>query len=195
MEKVKLWTRQNRKILDILENEGVFYSKKEYIVQKNDTLSPYYIELYDWFVDHASEIVDKPKNAQYPIWCSVSNEYMLRGVQGDVLIELEVDRDRIVYFDAQRWDLVLNHTYVAKDQKDAADFAQRIKSRGIKNSFSFLGDYYQRFYPDLVKEVMESWARVFDIDPEKADIFSLQANIWEIRSEDIVSITEYREVE
>ncbi len=192
MEKVRLWTRQNQKFLEVLEKEGAFYSKKQYIVQKNDTLAGYYIELYDWFVKHAQQLVPKPEKAEYPIWCSVSDEYMLRGVPGDVLVELCVDRDKVVYFDSLRWDLVLNHTYIPKDEADAERFAESIRTRGIKNSFSFLSDYYKRFYPDVVKEVMQSWDRVFEIDLEQSDKFSTQANIWEIRPEDIVSITEYK---
>ena len=195
MEKVRLWTRQNEKILDILEKEGVFYSKKQYIVQKNDTLAAYYIELYDWFVRHAQILVAKPEKAEYPIWCSVSDEYMLRGVPGDVLLELSIDRDKVVYFDSQRWDLVLNHTYVPKDESDAERFAKSIQTRGLKNSFSFLSDHYKRFYPDVVREVVQSWNRVFEIDINQSDKFSTQANIWEIRPEDIVSVTKYKEEE
>lgn len=195
MEKVHLWTRQNEKILDILEKEGVYYAKKKYIVQKNDTLANYYIELYDWFVRHGQKIVAKPEKAEYPIWCSISEEYMLRGVPGDVLLELNVDRERVLYFDSTRWDLVLNHTYVPKNEADEDRFVKSAQSRGITNNFSFLSDYYKRFYPDIVREVVQSWDRIFEIDLEKANKFSIQANIWQIRSEDIQSIVKYEQEE
>lgn len=192
-EKITLWTRQDQRFLDVIKKEKVFYSKKEYIEEKHDTLSAYYLPLYDWFVEEAEKRVSRPPGAQYPIWCSISDAYMLRGAQGNVLIELSVDKERVLYFNSGKWDLVLNHTYIPKDDKDQEDFSKELKDLGIKNSFSFMGDYYQKFYPGLVKKIKDSWQRIFDVDLEHSDIFSIQANIWEIRPEDILLITEYEE--
>lgn len=193
MEKVTLWTRQDQRFLDVIEKEGVFHTKREYIIEKNDTLSDYYLTLYDWFVAEADRRVPRPEGAQYPIWCSISDEYMLRGAHGNVLLELSIDKDKILYFNSLKWDLVLNHTYIAKDKEDAERFAQKLSDHGIRNSFSFLSDVNQRFYPELTREVKESWKRIFDVDLERMDAFEIQANIWEIRREDIVSVSEYQE--
>lgn len=192
-EKISLWTRQDQRFLDVIEKEGVFRTKREYIEEKNDTLSSYYFPLYDWFVEEANKRVARPEGALYPIWCSVNEDYMLRGAHGNVLVELSVERDRILYFNSLRWDLVLNHTYIPTDKQDAQRFSQKLKDLGVKNSFSFLDKDFQRFYPDLVEEVKQSWQRIFDIDPEKEDLFTVQANLWEVWKEDIVSISTFEE--
>lgn len=188
MEQIKLWTRQNEKVLDILERDGVYHAKRAYIVQKNDSISDYYLTMYDWYVRNAEQRVPRPEGAEYPIWCSVSEEYMLRPIEGEVVLALSVPRERIVYLNTMHWDLALNHTYVPKDDADALRFEKLAKSRGLSNNYSFLSDNVQRFYPDLVREVKNSWLRVFDIDPDAANPFDIQANLWEIRKEDILSV-------
>lgn len=190
MAKVRLWTRQDVRFLDAIKKEGVFYAKREYIEEKNKELTSYFIKLYDWFVTEASKIVPRPEGAQYPIWCSVNSEYMLRGAHGNILIELSIDEEKIVYFDSPKWDLVLNHNYIAKDLEDQRNFEQELKRRGITNSFALLDEYHQKFYPDMAQKVMKSWTRIFDVNKNDENIFAVQANIWEIRPEDIVEIRE-----
>ncbi|MDO4712131.1 MAG: DUF3841 domain-containing protein [Peptostreptococcaceae bacterium] len=190
MAKVKLWTRQDVRFLDAIKKEGVFHAKKEYIEEKNQELSLYFLKLYDWFVAEASKRVPRPDGAQYPIWCSVNSEYMLRGAHGNILIELSIDEERIVYFDSPKWDLVLNHYYIAKDAEDQRRFEAELDRRGIRNSFALLDEFHQKFYPDLAQKVMRSWERIFDVDKDDENIFAVQANIWAIYPEDIVEIRE-----
>ncbi len=190
MAKVTLWTRQDKRFLNAIEKNGVFHAKKEYIEEKNQELTPYFLKLYDWFVAEASKRVPRPRQAQYPIWCSVNSEYMLRGAHGNILIELCIDEERIVYFDSPKWDLVLNHSYIGKDAEDQKRFEEELESRGVTNSFALLDEYHQRFYPDLAQKVMNSWVRIFDVDPKDENIFAVQANIWEIFPQDIVRILE-----
>lgn len=190
MAKVKLWTRQDVRFLDAIKKEGVFHAKKEYIEEKNQELSSYFLKLYDWFVAEASKRVPRPAGAQYPIWCSVNSEYMLRGAHGNILIELSIDEERIVYFDSPKWDLVLNHNYIAKDAEDQRRFEAELDRRGIRNSFALLDEFHQKFYPDLAQKVMRSWERIFDVDKDDENIFAVQANIWTIYPEDIVEIRE-----
>lgn len=103
MSKVILWTRQDIRFLDAIKKDGVFIAKREYIEQKNGELTSYFLRLYDWFVAEASKRVPRPQGAQYPIWCSVKSEYMLRGAHGNILIELSIDESKIVYFDSPKW--------------------------------------------------------------------------------------------
>ena len=190
MAKVTLWTRQDERFLEAMQKDGVFHTKREYIEEKNQELTPYFIKLYDWFVTEASKRVPRPDGALYPIWCSVNSEYMLRGAHGNILIKLSVDEDRIIYFDSPKWDLVINHYYIAKDYDDQKTFEKELKNRGITNSFALLDEHHRKFYPDLVQKVMSSWSRIFDVDKDSPNIFEVQANIWEIFPEDIVEIRE-----
>jgi len=184
--KVTLWTRQDIRSLEELKNNGVIRIKRKNLEEKFDLISDHIIYLYNWFVNAANEIVPKPEDVEFPIWCSISEQYMLRPTIDQVVYVLEVDKSEIIYFDGMKWDFVLNHHYVPKDEKDAEEYARYIESKGFKNSFSFLDEKTSHFYPEERKKVMDSWIRVFDTDVW--DIFRIQANIWEIRTDMIVDI-------
>lgn len=186
-EKVVLWTRQDKRMVDILEKDGIFRIKKEYIVEKNEDISDYYLKLYDWYVKKANEIVPKPSGATYPIWCSVDEKYMLRKIDDTVVIKLETDKSNIVFFDSTRWDYVLNHMYIPKDEEDQRKFRQLLKERGIHDEFSLVEGRYARFYPDIRQKIIDSWDRVFEI--KKWNMFLVQANIWELKKEWILDIS------
>ena len=103
-----------------------------------------------------------------------------------VLYVLEVDPSEIIYFDSIKWDHVLNHLYVPKDQEDEASYKKELESRGYDKFFDFLNEKTAHFYPRERKKVMDSWVRVFEIDDW--NVYRVQANIWEIRQEMIKDI-------
>jgi hypothetical protein len=189
MDKVTLWTRQDKRSLYDLKVNGVIRITKGNLEEKFDLIADHIIYLYKWFVNEGQKRVPIPKGVEFPIWCSISEEYMLRPTVNEVVYVLEVEKSEIIYFDGMKWDYVLNHHYVPKDEKDAEDYSAEIERKGFKHSYSFIDEKTAHFYPYERKRVMDSWARVFDID--KWDIFRIQANIWEIRPEmikDILSV-------
>jgi hypothetical protein len=149
-------------------------------------ISEYIIKLYQWFVKAADARVPKPKEVEFPIWCSISEENMLRPTEDSVVYVLEVDPSEIIYFDGQKWDYVLNHLYIPKDEADEAAYKKEMARRGHTNLFVFLDESTTHFYPLERKQVMDSWHRIFEID--QWDIFRIQANLWEIRPEMIVDV-------
>ena len=185
-DKVTLWTRQNIRSLEDLKNEGVIRIKRKHLEEKFDLIAGYIINLYDWFVDAADKIVPRPKGVEYPIWCSISEEYMLRPTDTEIVYVLEVEESEVIYFDGSKWDYVLNHHYVPKDEMDLEEYEKDILSKGFRNSYSFLDANTTHFYPEERKRVMDSWVRVFETD--QWDAFRIQANIWEIRPEMIKDI-------
>ncbi len=40
-------------------------------------MADYIIELYNWFVNKADKKIEKPKDVEFPIWCSISKESTL----------------------------------------------------------------------------------------------------------------------
>ena len=46
---ITLWTRQVSQVWETLCTDGVYACREEYIRQKNDTISDYYLELYRWY--------------------------------------------------------------------------------------------------------------------------------------------------
>ncbi len=185
-DKVTLWTRQHKKSLEELQNNNVIRIKRKHL----DEITDYVVYLYKWFVDAAAKKVSKPKEVEFPVWCSISEENMLRPTVDEVVYVLEVDKSEIIYFDGMKGDYVLNHHYIPKDERDAAEYAKDLESKGFDNSFSFINEKTAHFYPVERKKVMDSWHRIFEID--KWDIFRVQANIWEIRPEMIKDILYYK---
>lgn len=184
--KVALWTRQDKRSLEDLKNEGVIRIKRKHLAEKFDQIADYIINLYGWFVNQADKMVPKPEGVEFPVWCSISEEYMLRPTETEIVYVLEVDESEIIYFDGSKWDYVLNHHYVPKDEKDGDEYEKDIASKGFKDSYSFLDENTSHFYPEERKRVMDSWIRVFETD--QWDTFRIQANIWEIRPEMIKEI-------
>lgn len=46
---MRFWTRQHEAVWDELQKTGQYIVKKEYIEAKNDTISEFYLELYEWY--------------------------------------------------------------------------------------------------------------------------------------------------
>ena len=185
-KRVRLWTRQDIRSLDELKSNGVIRTQPAYLKEKFEEISPYILKLYDWFVTAAHQRVPKPESVTYPIWCSVSEENMLRPTPSEVVYVLEVEPSEIIYFDGAKWDMVLNHLYIPRDRNDAKRYAASMEAKGFKHGFSFIDSKTAHFYPIERQEVMASWYRIFDI--EEWSIFTVQANIWEIRQDMIKNI-------
>lgn len=185
-QKVRLWTRQDIKSLEELKKHGVIRIKRDHLEEKFDAISGYIIKLYKWFVNAADKRSPKPADVEFPVWCSISEENMLRPTEDTVVYVLEVDPSEVIYFDGLKWDHVLNHLYIPKDQADEEAYKKEMASRGHTNLFVFLDEATAHFYPRERKQVMDSWVRIFDID--EWNIFRVQANLWEIRQDMVVDI-------
>ena len=185
-DKITLWTRQNIRSLDDLKGDGAIRITRHHLEEKFGDIAEYIIRLYNWFVDEADKRVPKPSGLEFPIWCSISEENMLRPTEDTVVYVLEVDRSEILYFDGVKWDQALNHLYIPKDEKDKERYLEDIQRKGFKDEFSVFDSSIIHFYPGEKQRIIDSWIRVFEID--EWDIFRVQANIWEIRQDMIQEI-------
>ena len=75
---MRFWTRQHEAVWDELQKTGQYIVKKEYIEEKNDTISEFYLKLYEWYTKAARKYIDIPEVLKYPIWLSVSEDMMLQ---------------------------------------------------------------------------------------------------------------------
>lgn len=57
---------------------------------------------------------------------------MLRPIEGTVVYVLEVKENEIVYFDSFKWDLVLNHLYIPKDEEDLKQYQEELEQKASK---------------------------------------------------------------
>ena len=184
--KVRLWTRQNKNILEELEEDGVYRVKKEYILEKMDTIADYYLNLYEWYARNAAEIVSKPEGAEYPIWLSTTSDMMLQPIDGTVVLEIEVDRKRVIFTDLNKWGYVVNYFYLPTDPEDEERHNKELERFGIGDESSLIMGDKGNFYPLLKNKIMKSWERLFEPFDEKSTVS--QATLWEIRKEWVVDI-------
>lgn len=185
-DKVKLWTRQHKNVLDELEKYGVYRVKKEYILEKMDTISNYYLNLYEWYGRNAAKIVPRPEGAIYPIWLSTSSEMMLQPTEDTIILEIEVDRKDVIYTDVNKWGYVVNYFYLPIDPEDEEIHNKELKKFGISDESSLIMSDKGNFYPLLKNKIIKSWERLFEPFDEKSTLS--QATIWEIKKEWVVDI-------
>lgn len=189
--KVTLWTQQDIRSLDELKKNGTIRIQKHHLEEKFELISGYVINLYSWFIQQAEKRVPRPPGVEFPVWCSVSQENMLRPTEDTVVYVLEVDESEIIYFDGYKWDHVLNHIYIPVDEADQIAYEKEMKKLGHENLYGFFEEGKAHFYPRERKRISDSWIRVFDIDGW--NIFRVQANIWEVRQDMVKDILYYKE--
>lgn len=175
---MRIWTRQDKAVMDMLEEEGRYLAKKEYIDTKMEDCAKFYHEVYSWYASRAKDIVPKPEDVKYPIWVSLSDDFMLQKTADAVILELEVDRESVIVMDTDKWDRVVNFWYVPLNEGDEEEFEKKLKKHGISNSSAA---YMSGFYPHLKQEILRSWDRLFDNSYSLSDM--KQGTIWEIRKE------------
>ncbi|PKM84763.1 MAG: hypothetical protein CVU86_05755 [Firmicutes bacterium HGW-Firmicutes-11] len=186
-KKTTLWTRQDiASLRDLIQGEN-YRAKESAIKSWYGDITPYYLELYQWFVKAAGQRLARPEGAIYPIWCSVSSQYMLRPIPGTVVYELSVNLDEAVFFDGGRWDMVLNHRFVPETPEEEAAYQKDLKEKGFPEGTTFIGEAMARRYPAERERVIKSWERIFQADG--LDMFRLQANLWEIRPDQVVRVS------
>lgn len=188
--KIKLWTRQNKNILTDLEEHGVYHVKQEYIEQKLDTITPFYLKAYKWYTERASKIVEKPKVVQFPIWLSTSENMMLQPTEDTVVLELEVDEKHVIITDQEKWGYVINYWYLPLDRNDERKHNDELEKYGIPDESALIMSSKGNFYPLLRSKIKKSWDRLFDNNIKLSNL--TQATLWEIRKEWVIDITYYQ---
>ena len=183
MDKVKVWTRQSEEILDILEKEGRYIVKKEYIEKKMEEHAGLYLDVYTWYSSKAENISPKPPGVKYPVWVSLLQEEKLDDCEGNVTLELSIDRSSLIILDIDKWGYIVNYMYIPKDKQDEEEHDRMLASYRIDDTKA----YMTPFYPSVKSKIMKSWDRLFDdtivMSPVKI------GTIWEIKKEWILNIT------
>ena len=80
MERITVWTKQHRAVLEQLEQVGRYTAKREYVLKENEDCSRFVLEAYNWLVKHSPLAAQKPADADYPVWLSFSREAQHRYV-------------------------------------------------------------------------------------------------------------------
>lgn len=189
MKTVMMWTRQVPEVLDEIEKHGRYVCKKEYIEQKNGTISDYYLKLYDWYTREAGKYIHISKELKYPIWLSVDEEMMLQPVANSVILELEVPEDSYLLCNMDGWGYRVNYWYIPLDREDRLKHEEELKKYGIVNEEDLIMTDKGNFFPLLRNKIKSSWSRVFTIPPAKKE--EAAATVWEIKKEWVKKVRRY----
>jgi len=187
MEKITVWTRQDKEILNSFDH-GVYRCKEEYINQKMEDFSDYYKKLYHWYSKKAEAIVPKPDDSiKYPIWVSVDEEMQLRPNEDSVILKLSIPKEEVIITDIEKWGYVVNFLYLPKNKEDYEAHKELLKNYQINDPTELIMGDLRNFYPQLTQKIKKSWDRLF----EKYTISNTrQGTIWQICKKDIVEIIE-----
>ena len=100
-------------------------------------------------------------------------------------ISIVNNSDEAIYFDMQDWYKVLRLSYIGETDQDEAKFKKMLEAYGVKNESDVI---LTNFYPQLKREVQESWKRLFkhheNIKQGRNDgDINIQAALWQIKKE------------
>ncbi|MGO1369764.1 DUF3841 domain-containing protein [Senegalia sp. (in: firmicutes)] len=182
--KIILYSPQSELVVNTLENSGVCFSKRRYVVKKYEESALIFVAAYDWFVKEAEKYVPKPEGAQYPYW-AVKDLDSVDQSTGDKLLKLKVPRDEVIFFDMYDWNKILCLRYIGETEEDEEQFQQMLVERGINKEKDII---LTNFYPDLKAQVQDSWKRLFrhheDIKQGNIkNVKSVQAGLWQLKKE------------
>ena len=159
MEKITVWTKQHKAVLETLEREGRYVAKRQFVEYENEDCAPLVLEVYDWLVKNGPNASQKPQDADYPVWVSFSPIHVAK------------------------WGMILNYSYIPKDIEDAKRHQKLLQDYHTSDTQA----YMSRFYPEIKREIIASWDRLFD-DSIEVNSNQKYGTIWEIRKEWITNV-------
>ena len=183
MDTVRVWTKQHINVLNILNETGRYTARREYIEKDLGEHAPLVLEVYDWLVRHTPPKNEKPADADYPVWVSVSREATMLPSDNFVILELALDPALIAKVNIFKWGAILNYSYIPADDQDADRHSRLLAEYGVSDTKA----YMSQFYPMIKREIIASWDRLFD-DSVSLGNQDYYGNIWEIRKEWITAI-------
>ena len=179
----KVWTKQHKNVRKVLEETGRYTVKKEYICLDMKEQKDLILTAYDWLSQHMPNKSAKPKDVQYPVWVSLTEDAVMMPDENEVVLELSVDESLITLINVTKWGMILNYSYIPRNEKDAAAHQELLSLYGTSDAQAVMTP----FYPEIRREVMESWSRLFD-DSVLSENSCYYGLIWEMRKEWITTI-------
>ena len=183
MEPIKVWTKQHKSVLEEIERTGRYTAKGKYVSLDLGEHANLVLEVYDWLVKHSPNAQNRPADAEYPVLVSFSNEATMLPSEGAVILELTLDPAIITPVNIEKWGTILNYSYIPADAKDAQRHRKLLEEYGISDAKA----YMTQFYPEIKREIVKSWDRLFD-DSIILGNDSKYGNIWEVRKEWVTDV-------
>lgn len=181
MGKITVFTRQHRNIVKVLETAGRYAATRENVLRNED--ARLMLDCYDWLVAHHPQRDLRPVDADYPIWLSYRQDAAVLPNPDSVLLELEVDEALITPINIAKWGAINNFSYIPLDPEDARRHREQMEGFGVTDAKACM----TRFYPQLRREIVDSWDRLFD-DTVQLGNDLCYGLVWEVRRQWVRSI-------
>ena len=180
---IRLYSAQADAVLQVLERDGVSFSKAEYVRGKYGESAPIFLTAYSWFVSRMEKIVPRPQGAEFPYWAFGALYSVDRTGTGEALA-LDVPLDQVVLFDLYDWNKIMQLRYLGEDEQEERLFQRELARCGLRETDVMLTG----FHPQWKERILESWERLFRHHDRirKGDLSGVggvQAGLWQIRSE------------
>lgn len=178
MKQITVWTKQHRSVLEHLEKTGRYIARREYIEIENQECAPLVLEVYDWLVQHSPNAKQKPADVDYPVWVSFAQDTTYLPQEQTVTLKLRIDPALIAPVHIAKWGTILNYSYIPLNEQDARRHRQLLESYRVSDTQA----YMSHFYPQIKREIIDSWERLFD-DSVHLNSDRKYRIIWEIKKE------------
>ena len=175
MNNITVWTKQHRSVWDTLQKTGRYAAKRSFVALDLGEHAPLVLKAYDWLVGHHPDSARRPADADVPVWVSFDRDATMLPGKGSVILELSVDPGLITPVNIAKWGAILNYSYIPAD---AARHRTMLEDCGVSDAKAVM----TQFYPQLKREVVESWSRLFDPSVSMGSD-ACYGLLWEVRSE------------
>lgn len=171
--KIDVYSAQSKVVLETIKRDGCYYVKGEYIDAKYEESAFIFQTAYSFMNREAERLMERPKESESLIW--VFKDKKWTGLEaGGILFHLQVPVDEVIFFDREKWNRILNLSYIGTEQEQT-DFDAELVRIGAKDTLPL---FKTAFYPLQKRRVMNSWQSVFDI--KTLDDSMLQGGLWKI---------------
>lgn len=183
--RVTVWTKQRKSVLEELRERGRYTAKRAYIEMELGEQAGLVLEAYDWLVKNGPDAANRPEDVEYPVWVVFSRGTAMLPGEGETVLTLSLEPERITHINIEKWGTILNYSYLARDAEDAKRHRELLSACGVGDAKA----YMSRFYPEIKREIRESWKRLFDDSVILGNRMEY-GTIWEIRREWVTGIVE-----
>ena len=182
--RIIVWSKQHENVWKLLNDGDRYVVKKEHVVGDLQEHSRFILEAYDWYVRRVSAKYPKPVDARYPLWLSLSLENTMIPSENTVILKMEIEEDIIMPVNINKWSMILNYSFIPKDEEDERRHRALLEQYGVSDAKAYMSS----FYPQIKKEIVGSWDRLFDNNVAINGNRMQYGTVWELRKEWVVDV-------
>ena len=97
----------------------------------------------------------------------------------------ELEEAQITRVNIAKWGAILNYSYIPADEADDRRHKKLLRDYGVSDAKAFM----TQFYPDIKREIIASWARLFDDRVQLGNDWCY-GTIWEVKQEWITAVVD-----